>query len=48
MKISGQVLDKNSTRYGLPTDSCVGSGGPTPQQVTVISKSVGKSPAQKG
>ena len=48
MAISGQNLDPNSTKFGLPTDTqCVGDGGPTPQQAAKISKSVGKSPAQK-
>lgn len=49
MPISGtQNLDPNSTKFGLPTDTCcVGKGGPTPQQAVTISKSMGKTLVQK-
>jgi len=40
MPISGdQQLDPNQRRYSLPLDSCVGDDGPTPEEVTAISKS---------
>ena len=41
MPIDGtQNLDKNSTKYGLPIDTCcVGGGGPTPMEAATISKS---------
>lgn len=40
MPISGdQQLDPNQCRYGLPLDSCVGDAGPSPTEVTTISKS---------
>ena len=50
MPISGnQNLDPNSTKYGLPTDTCcVGAGGPTPHEVQVLPEDVGKSPVQTG
>lgn len=39
MPISGdQQLDANQCRYSLPLDSCVGDGGPSPTEVTTISK----------
>lgn len=39
MPISGdQQLDPNKCRFSLPLDSCVGDGGPTPEQVTTISQ----------
>jgi hypothetical protein len=39
MPISGDVwMDPNASRYGLPKDSCVGDDGPSPTQVTNISK----------
>lgn len=46
--ISGQNLDPNDPDYSLPLDSCVGGGGPTPQEAAMISKSVAKSPVQTG
>lgn len=40
MPISGDVwLDANTQRFGLPKDSCVGDDGPSPTEVTTISKS---------
>ena len=33
-----QQLDPNQRRYSLPMDSCVGDDGPSPTEVTVISK----------
>ena len=45
MPISGdQQLDPNMCRYSLPLDSCVGDDGPSPTEVTTISKS-GSKPA---
>jgi len=45
MPISGdQYTDKNQRRFGLPMDSCVGDDGPSPTEVTTISKS-GSKPA---
>ena len=45
MPISGdQQLDPNKPRYGLPLDSCVGDAGPSPTEVTTISKA-GSKPA---
>lgn len=46
MPISGdQYSDPNTQRYSLPTDSCVGDDGPSPTEVTVISKSGPKASA---
>jgi len=39
-----QYTDPNQRRYSLPMDSCVGDDGPSPTEVTVISKS-GSRPA---
>ena len=36
-----QYTDKNAARYSLPMDSCVGDDGPSPMEVTVISKGSG-------
>ena len=39
MPISGdQQLDPNACRFSLPTDSCVGDDGPSPEEVTLISQ----------
>ena len=44
MPISGdQYTDKNAQRYSLPMDSCVGDDGPSPTEVTTISKGSGPS-----
>lgn len=37
-------LDPNKRGYGLPKDCCVGDGGPTPEEVTTISKGTGRGP----
>ena len=37
-----QQLNPNLCRFGLPMDSCVGDDGPSPEQVTTISKSGGR------
>lgn len=37
--------DPNQRRYSLPMDSCVGDDGPSPIEVTVISKSGPKASA---
>ena len=42
-----QQHDPNQCGFGLPMDCCVGDAGPSPTEVTTISKSAGKSPAQK-
>ena len=43
MPISGdQQHDPNQCRYGLPTDTCVGENGPTPEQARLISRPGGK------
>lgn len=43
MPISADVyLDKNSRRYGLPMDSCVGDEGPSPTEVTTIATPSGQ------
>ena len=41
-------LDANTRRYSLPTDTCVGDAGPSPTQVTTISKSGGRKPSGGG
>ena len=48
MPISGDnYQDKNARRFSLPMDSCVGDAGPSPTEVTTISKS-GPSPSGAG
>ena len=42
-----QQLDRNERRYGLPVDSCVGEDGPSPAEVAVVSRSVGKAVLQQ-
>lgn len=38
MPISGDIqLDPNQPRFGLPTDSCVGDDGPSPDEAMNIS-----------
>lgn len=37
-----QHTDPNACAYSLPMDSCVGDGGPSPTEVTTISKSGAK------
>ena len=40
MPISADIqMDPNKCGYGLPLDSCVGDAGPSPTEVTTISKS---------
>lgn len=48
MPINADIqMDPNQCGYGLPVDCCVGDAGPSPTEVTNISKSGSKpSPAQ--
>ena len=49
MPISGdQYMDKNTQRYSLPMDSCVGDDGPSPTEVTTISTGSGPSQGLPG
>ena len=49
MPINADVnLDPNTCGYGLPTDVCVGDAGPSPTEVTTISKGTSTPAPKKG
>ena len=49
LPISGDNwTDRNQRLYSLPKDSCVGDMGPSPAEVTVISRKSGRKPGAGG